>query len=331
MGDLLLEILKSNPSAYTILAILVVVLATTYVTIFIVAFFQGREIQLYPPRIGEYPGNLQPNKRTIRSEQETINKLKSALDNRERGESIDEQVESLVRDRMRNKFQAYSDFILIRYGSSVRFASKRPKDFDYLVFLLGYDKAETRKEYNEGSVISSTDSKFSVDIQYKDYNSFCFALISGLPYEHGIMHKYKYLAGNEGYLQWMKKLSENILLDSDYIVESLSNRLDDYKSIIDNDLASEINFSTVIALYSLASTLMQISYCKILPSPCSSEDIIPFAFPENMLAVIPDNDFRKAFNQIYNLFKNGATEVSIYKHDLIEIYSILSTFANGVV
>jgi hypothetical protein len=47
--------LSSNPSATTLLTIVLVVIAASVVLIYLVAFFQGREISLWPPKIGPKP------------------------------------------------------------------------------------------------------------------------------------------------------------------------------------------------------------------------------------------------------------------------------------
>lgn len=332
MGDIL-DFLNSGSVASITLIILIVIIVIAAIVYFFAALFLGRRVRIGKTgiEINQDEGSLRNISQARKSEKRSIDKLRAALNQGVEKGTIDDQVNDIVINRLATKFSTYSDYILIRYGSSVRFATKRPKDFDYIVFLIGYDKAESRKEYNEGTLISSTDSKFSVDIHYKDYNSFSFALISGLPYEHGIMYKYKYIAGNQGYLRWLKTLSENIRLDRDYIVESLIERLDTYKTIIDNDLAQECSYATIVALYSLATTLIQITYCRILPKVCGTKNISPIAFPENMLAVIADNDFKSAFDKVYSLFKRDLSEEYICKQDLVEFYSVISTYAEGVV
>lgn len=219
-------------------------------------------------------------------------------------ESIDLSVSVLIRHRIRKQFKGYKDHVTLRYGSSIELGAKHPMDFDYMVLLLGYAEENTKVQYQHGDAFDLEKIGKYVDIQYKDYNSFIFALVSGMPYEHGVINNCYFMEGNEGYLSWLKKIQQNVEIDRDYAIQKLLEQCKEYNKIIEDELAlGNCEYSTIIALYSLASCVVQIDCYRSFPKKCSYKYILPLTKTENLINFLPAGQFKDAFTEIVKYFK----------------------------
>jgi len=275
----------------------------------------GVEFTLFPPFIKPY----------IKFEYGEFLKLISAVPEIA---TVDEAVTRMVSQRIRTDFSDYGAHLILRYGSSVRFET--PRDFDYLVLLIGHSEKEKRRELSEGSSFRSPERAPLVDINYRDYNSFAFALVSGMPYEHSVMYHHSYVSGDLDYLKWLRVLAANINIDRDYMVKTLSERTQVFKDTIDGDLIAGTSYRTIIALYFFASTLVQIPYCQALPPVCRSAQVAPIARPENLLSMISDTRIKQAFQRIYQYYKRELSIGSDFDFEFRSLYETMLTYAKEV-
>jgi hypothetical protein len=65
--------LSSTPTATTMMIIVVSVLSLSVIIVFLSAFFQGREISFWPPKIGIKPNNNKPELKTEKQQNEILN------------------------------------------------------------------------------------------------------------------------------------------------------------------------------------------------------------------------------------------------------------------
>lgn len=90
-----------------------------------------------------------------------------------------------IDDIMQGNFPEYTDYILIQYGSSVEVDGTLPKDYDFIVLMMGFPKEGRRYLHNKGTNPGDgtyRKSDIDVDIVFRDYLSFLYAASSGMPY-----------------------------------------------------------------------------------------------------------------------------------------------------
>lgn len=122
---------------------------------------------------------------------------------------------------VRKYYREYREFLVIQYGSSVRDDCSEPNDYDFIVLLLGYPKGEDPDIYNIGHApeLGFVDAnQQEVDVVFRDYNSFLFALVSGMPYENSVVSNGKIIHGPQGYFLWLKRIARNILIDREFLL-----------------------------------------------------------------------------------------------------------------
>lgn len=216
---------------------------------------------------------------------------------------IDQVVLAIVRRVVRRYFKHYSDFILLRYGSSVDVRARQPRDYDYLVLLLGYAEEDNRKEFLHGDAFVFDKYGIAIDVLYKDYASFLFATIAGMPYEHSALARSYMISGNEGYIKWLDRLRTNIQIDSQYVLEVLMDRIKTLNKEIEDDLVGSCDYATIMKLYSLASALAQVEAISAFPNPCTTHHMVAIADSDQVLAMLQEGDFKDAYRTLLRYFK----------------------------
>jgi hypothetical protein len=156
-------------------------------------------------------------------------------------------------------------------------------------------------------------------------------LVAGMPYEHSVIHHHAYIDGDRGYLNWLRALSSNIIIDRDYLIRALSDRIQEFKDTIDNDLVVGPSYSTVIALYFFASTLIQIPYFQALPSELRSQHITPVALPEHLLRIIADPEIHKTFLKIYQYYKRELSIGTNFHFEIQSAYRTMIEYAQEII
>ncbi len=95
-----------------------------------------------------------------------------------------------IDDIMQDHFPEYTDYILIQYGSSVDADGTLPKDYDFIVLMMGFPKEGRRYLHNKGTNPGDGTYKkneIDVDIVFRDYLSFLYAASAGMPYENSVI------------------------------------------------------------------------------------------------------------------------------------------------
>lgn len=124
-------------------------------------------------------------------------------------------------------FPEYKKYLLIQYGSSVIPDNSLPSDYDFIVLLLGFPSEGNRYMHNKGTISteSNESNKDQVDIVFRDYLSFLFAASAGMPYENSVITNGKLIKGHEGYFQWLKNITKNILFDRDFLIRQFKDKI----------------------------------------------------------------------------------------------------------
>lgn len=259
------------------------------------------------------------------------NQLKRSLKRNLNLQGIDGIVNKLVEKKVRSKFKDYGSYILIRYGSSVKLSGNTPNDFDYLVLLLGYTDDNQRVELQNGDAFGSPKIGKYIDIEYMDYNSFIFALLSGMPFEHGVINNCYFINGNRGYLSWLIKLQNNINIDTKYIINTLIERCKDYNKSLEDDLANgSCDYSSIIKLYSLSSSLIQIDCLKTFPQMINYKYIIPITKGEYLLKILSDSVMKNAYQKILSYFKRELIELEELDNEIRQLKNVFLSSIGSV-
>lgn len=185
---------------------------------------------------------------------------------------IEELDKSLrIKDTMKRNFPEYSDYLLIQYGSSVDANNQLPQDYDFIVLMLGFPKEGRRYLHRKGTNglddISSKENMFDVDIVYRDYLSFLYAAIAGMPYENSVIVNGKLLKGHRGYFQWLKNITQNHLYDRDFLIRRFEDKIiiekqEFQKCIFENNKFKHEKYYVVRAGYYYITSLLQLEHIK---------------------------------------------------------------------
>lgn len=171
-----------------------------------------------------------------------------------------------IKETMKYNFPEYKGYLLVMYGSAAIPDNKLPNDYDFIVLMLGYPKNENRAMHNKGTsyVADSHNKGEDFDIVYRDYLSFLFAASSGMPYENSVLAHGKVIAGKEGYFQWAKNITKNILMDRDFLIRRFEDKITEekreFKKCLNENKKFEHDFYYVIrAGYYYITSLLQLN------------------------------------------------------------------------
>ena len=174
--------------------------------------------------VGFFIRSLKKSKELVKP---TINELLNNTDYNSKNwkEEIDKVLE--IKTTVERHFPEYKDYLLIQYGSSVIPDNKLPSDYDFIVLLLGYPIEGNRYMHNKGTISdeSNETNKDQVDIVFRDYLSFLFAASAGMPYENSVIYNGKLVKGHQGYFQWLKNITKNILFDKDFLIRRFKEKI----------------------------------------------------------------------------------------------------------
>jgi hypothetical protein len=132
-----------------------------------------------------------------------------------------------IKKTINEYFPEYNDFLLIQYGSSVDPNETNPNDYDFIVLLLGHPKEDIKSVHNNGTYPSEEIKNIEedVDIVFRDYLSFLFAACAGMPYENSVITNSKLLVGHEGYYLWLKNITMNVMIDSEFLFRRFGDKI----------------------------------------------------------------------------------------------------------
>ena len=199
MINIIMEFLMKNMNE-----IFVGVIVSAIVGCFILFWKKTKEITVHS--INDLINNVDYNSRNWKNELDTILDIKGTVERR---------------------FPEYKEYLLIQYGSSVIPDNSLPSDYDFIVLLLGFPSEGNRYMHNKGTISteSNESNKDQVDIVFRDYLSFLFAASACMPYENSVITNVKLIKGHEGYFQWLKNITKNILFDRDFLIRRFKDKI----------------------------------------------------------------------------------------------------------
>lgn len=214
-----------------------------------------------------------------------------------------------IDDSIKTYFSEYSDYLLIQYGSSVKTDNITPNDYDFIVLLLGHPKDDDKEIHHIGSypdIVDDADSKTKVDVVFRDYNSFLFAACSGMPYENSVILNSKLLHGHQGYYEWLKNITKNILIDRDFLLRRFEDKILTEKKVYDVEKKYGSNkYDLVRSGYYYTTSLLQkkqiANYDKVLTqnSVVGLSDVVK-------LAEVFDNKYLKTkYHKLVSILKRS--------------------------
>ncbi|MEQ9309516.1 MAG: hypothetical protein RLN90_08685 [Balneolaceae bacterium] len=240
-------------------------------------------------------------------------------------DKLDNQVINSIAKTIKKEFDSYTDFIVLRFGSSVTFQDQEINDYDYMVLLLGYVEESERGELISGEPFIANYNNKNIDIQYRDFNSFLFGLTAGLPFEHSVINSHYYIYGDKSYIEWLKRISVNLVIDSEYLNDLLIERAHDVNKFLNDYFDIEQPYLMIVKMYSLMSIICQILCTKNLPKEIDSKTVLQLSKPDVLIEVIENADFKLCYSEIIQLFKKRTLEIDYSR--LIDMKNIAVQFA----
>ncbi|UZP04016.1 hypothetical protein JW813_03180 [Clostridium botulinum] len=222
-----------------------------------------------------------------------------------------------IKETMKEYFQEYNDFLLIQYGSSVDPNESNPNDYDFIVLLLGHPKNDVKAIHNNGTYPSEEmkNVEEDIDIVFRDYLSFLFAACAGMPYENSVIDKSKLLVGHEGYYVWLKNITMNIMMDSEFLLRRFDDKILIERQAYINAKKEEKEFfdkkyDIIRAGYYYITSLLQKEEIKKFKTVIMQDDVVKLS------KVIPlgqnyftDNEIISDYIKLVNLLKRNDKDI----------------------
>lgn len=210
-----------------------------------------------------------------------------------------------VKKILKKHYRDYKDFLVIQYGSSVRNDVLNPNDYDFIVLLLGHN---TRGDLHSFQVGTSPEKLISgmkeIDVVFRDYSSFLFALVSGMPYENSVIKNGKIVYGPKGYFLWLKRIARNILIDRDFLLRRFENEKISFEKEIWNSMKDTYDtYEIVRAAYYLISSILQRNKIQEMDEVIFHKDIAEIAFVSNLKSGITNIAHRETFELLVQSLK----------------------------
>ncbi|MCP4142297.1 MAG: hypothetical protein GY755_18835 [Chloroflexi bacterium] len=210
-----------------------------------------------------------------------------------------------VKKILKRHYPDYKDFIVIQYGSSVRNNVLNPNDYDFIVLLLGHN---TQGDLHSFEVGTSPEKLIpgmkEIDVVFRDYSSFLFALVSGMPYENSVIKNGKIVYGPKGYFLWLKRIARNILIDRDFLLRRFENEKISIEKQVWNSMKGAYDtYEIVRSAYYLVSSLLQRNKIRQMDEVIFHKDIAKIALVANLKDDITDTEQRETFDLLVQSLK----------------------------
>lgn len=231
-----------------------------------------------------------------------------------------------IKEHMRVHFPEYNEnFLLIQYGSSTIPDGTLPNDYDFIVLMLGYPENEARYIHNKGTLndISDGSNKDQFDIVYRDYLSFLFAASSGMPYENSVITDGKLISGHEGYFQWLKNITQNILFDRDFLVRRFEDKItvekQEFKKCLnEHEKFEHDKYYVVRSGYYYITSLLQLNRIKNSKKVILQDEVVSLSKVKNLYTDLVNDTIKKKYeNLVMQLKRNSDSDIEI--NDIKEI------------
>lgn len=224
-------------------------------------------------------------------------------------------------------------YLLIQYGSSVYPDNKLPSDFDFIVLLLCYASEGNRYMHNKGTISdeSNESNKEQVDIVFRDYLPFLFAASAAMPYENSVLSNGVLIKGNEGYFQWLKNITKNILMDKEFLIRRVNEKIviekQEFNKCIRESKEFNLDKYYIVRLgYYYITSLIQLNRIKSLEKVITQNDVVEIAKVRNLYEDIKDKTIEnKYINLVENLKRNYSVQ-EIQLKDMMDILNYIGEY-----
>ncbi|KIL07556.1 hypothetical protein SR42_00445 [Clostridium botulinum] len=236
-------------------------------------------------------------------------------------------------------FPEYNDFLLIQYGSSADPNEANPNDYDFIVLLLGHPKEDTKSVHNNGTYPSEEIKNIEedVDIVFRDYLSFLFAACAGMPYENSVITKSKLLVGHEGYYMWLKNITMNIMIDSEFLLRRFEDKIIAERQAYINAKNKEIyeekdifykEYDVIRAGYYYVTSLLQREEIKKFKKVIMQDEVAKLSKVIQLgEGYFTDNEVKNNYVKLVNLLKRN--DKNIMDFDVKFIDQIIDIIIKG--
>lgn len=225
-----------------------------------------------------------------------------------------------IKEHMKVHFPEYNEnFLLIQYGSSTIPDSSLPNDYDFIVLMLGYPENEARYIHNKGTLndISDESNKDQLDIVYRDYLSFLFAASAGMPYENSVITDGKLISGHEGYFQWLKNITKNILIDRDFLISRFKDKIaiekqEFQKCLNEHEKFEHDKYYVIRSGYYYITSLLQLNRIKNSDKIIFQDEMVCLSKVRNLYNDFNDDAIKiKYENLVEKLKRNSDSDIEI--------------------
>lgn len=256
----------------------------------------------------------------------TINVLLNNIDYNSKNwkEEIDKVLE--IKTTVERHFPEYKDYLLIQYGSSVIPDNKLPSDYDFIVLLLGYPIEGNRYMHNKGTISdeSNETNKDQVDIVFRDYLSFLFAASAGMPYENSVIYNGKLVKGHQGYFQWLKNITKNILFDKDFLIRRFKEKIiaekqEFHKCLKECEEFGHDKYYVIRAGYYYITSILQLRRIQNFEKVITQNQVIELSKVRSFYEDILDDNIRNKYEQLVENLKRNNTLDLISIDDIKEV------------
>ena len=213
-----------------------------------------------------------------------------------------------IKEQVESRYGSQASFLVVQYGSSVR-DHGAPNDQDYLVLVYGNHYEEDSVQEETGHSRKPTAHMgFAIDYHIRLFDSFLIGLIMGKPYEVSAAIDGKVRGSQkfpEEYWEWMKVLSSNLMIDTQYLVERLYYDLQTHREryVIANK--SNWDFYFIIPAYHYVCCLVQINCLKKYPKKVPTVLIYPLSQTKFLRQQIESGEALGLFDEVVDYFKRN--------------------------
>lgn len=219
-----------------------------------------------------------------------------------------------IDDIMQGNFPEYTDYILIQYGSSVEVDGTLPKDYDFIVLMMGFPKEGRRYLHNKGTNPGDgtyRKSDIDVDIVFRDYLSFLYAASSGMPYENSIIANGKLIKGNLGYFQWLKNITMNLMFDRDFLIRRYKDKIiiekqEFQKCLNGHEKYEHDKYYVIRSGYYYVTSLLQLSRIEKFEKVFFRDDVISLSKVRLFYNDFDDENLKNKYMQLVECLKRNS-------------------------
>lgn len=224
---------------------------------------------------------------------------------------IDQLSEFNPKKMIKKYFPSYKEYFVLQYGSSVRENGVSFRDKDFIILLVGSPSEKEKIILHEGHTPSlDKPDRDNIDIVVRDYNSFTFSLIAGMPYEHSVVRWCEVKQGHLGYINWLKRMAKNILIDRDYLIKQIETRISRQKDLWSNLGADSDVYDLSREGYFLISYYVQLKWARCQKKVLRHNQVSDIALAKNMITFIRDEEVREKYGLIISYVKRYSVPVS---------------------